>query len=273
MYRRSGLALAVLAALAAVPVALAAYPSPYASQGGEGVMSKDGSLRFVAVGQGADTVVKAVRRADGSVLMTQTLTGSFGVPMLTQNGPGGGLFRDGSTFVLQSTGYKPQTTFQLVGARDLAKRDTITLKGTFAFDALSPDASRLYLIQHTSVDDLNHYVVRAYDLGEHALVPGKIADKSQKGWVMQGFPTARISTANGRWVYTLYSNPGGYPFVHALDTVRGVAHCVGVKWTSVDQGPLFSFQLGLKAHKLVLFRADNSVYRVIDRKTWRVTTR
>jgi hypothetical protein len=273
MFRRLGLVSAVLAALAAVPVALAAYPSPYAAQGGEGVMSKDGSMRFVAVGKGADTVLKAVRRADGSVLMTQALTGSFGVPMLTQNGPGGGLFRDGSTLVLQSTGYKADTTFQLIGTKDLAKRETIALKGTFAFDALSPDGSKLYLIQHSSVDDITHYVVRAYDLGEHTLVAGKIADKSQRGWVMQGFPTARISTSNGRWVYTLYSNPGGYPFVHALDTVRGIAHCVGVKWTSVDQGPLFNFKLGLKGQKLVLFRADNSVYRVIDRKTWRVTTR
>ena len=52
-------------------------------------------------------------------------------------------------------------------------------------------------------------------------MPGRIADKTQKGWVMQGWPTARATTADGRWVYTLYSNPGGYPFVHALDTVRG----------------------------------------------------
>ena len=78
MFRRSGLALAVLAALAAVPVAFAAYPSPYASQGGEGVMSKDGSLRFVAVGQGGDTVVKAVRRADGTGLSAR-------IPAMTAN--------------------------------------------------------------------------------------------------------------------------------------------------------------------------------------------
>jgi len=270
MFRRSGLALAVLAALAAVPVALAAYPSPYASQGGEGVMSKDGSLRFVAVGQGADTVVKAVRRADGSVLMTQTLTGSFGVPMLTQNGPGGGLFRDGSTFVLQSTGYKPQTTFQLVGARDLAKRDTITLKGTFAFDALSPDGSKLYLIQHTTKDDLQHYVVRAYDLKDGALLPGKIADKTQKGWVMEGFPAARATTADGRWVYTMYWNPNGFPFVHALDTVRGIAHCVGFARTA-PSGALLDYTLGVKGNKLMIRSRGGTLYRVIDRTTWKVT--
>ena len=174
-------------------------------------MSKDGSLRYVALKSGEDTTLRAVRTSDGSVAMSQAIAGSFGVPMLTSGGPGGGLFRDGSTFVLQSTGYAANTTFQLVRAGDLALGDTIALKGTFAFDALSPDGSKLYLIQHTSVNDLQHYVVRAYDLGTHTLLPGKIADKTQKGWVMQGFPVARATTADGRWAYTMYWNPNGVP--------------------------------------------------------------
>ena len=44
---------------------------------------------------------------------------------------------------------------------------------------------------------------------------------------MQGFPAKRTASKDGRWVYTMYANPNGYPFVHALDTVNGVAHCVG----------------------------------------------
>ena len=38
---------------------------------------------------------------------------------------------------------------------------------------------------------------------------------------MQGWAVAASATANGRWAYTLYANPGGFPFVHALDTVQG----------------------------------------------------
>jgi len=30
----------------------------------------------------------------------------------------------------------------------------------------------------------------------------------------------RTTSVDGRWVFTLYQNPGGYPFVHALDTVH-----------------------------------------------------
>ena len=272
MSRRLGFVLIVLGALAAVPVSLAAYPSPYAAQGGEGVMSKDGSLRYVAFKSGEDTTIRALRTSDGSVVMTQPLSGSFGVPMLTSGGPGGGLFRDGSTLVLQSTGYASNTTFQLVHTADLALGDTIALKGTFAYDALSPDGSKLYLIQHTSANDLQHYVVRAYDLGAHTLLPGKIADKTQKGWVMQGFPVSRTTTSDGRWAYTLYWNPTGYPFVHALDTVRGVAHCVGFAATS-PSGALVEYKLAVSGGKLLVRTGTGTVYRVIDRTTWKVTRR
>ena len=47
MFRRFGLCLVVLGALAAVPLASAAFPAPYALQGGAGVLSNDGSMHFV----------------------------------------------------------------------------------------------------------------------------------------------------------------------------------------------------------------------------------
>src|SRR5579862_7396280 len=58
---------------------------------------------------------------------------------------------------------------------------------------------------------------------------------------MQGSPVTRTTSADGRWVYTLYTNQGGYPFVHALDTVLGVAHCVGLPMrnqTAIDDAKL-----------------------------------
>jgi hypothetical protein len=161
----------------------------------------------------------------------------------------------------------------VVGTDDLSTVDTITLDGVFGFDALSPDGSKLYLIQHMTTDDLNHYVVRAYDLNEHSLMPGRIADKTQKGWVMQGFAVNRIESPNGRWAYTLYVNPGGFPFVHALDTVKGVAHCIGIPWRGVDQSPVFNFKLGLKGNSLKVRWQDGRLYRAIDTRTWKLTTK
>jgi hypothetical protein len=272
MFRRFWPYLAVLAALAAVPIASAAFPAPYAMQGGAGVLSNDGSMHFVPSAAGGATLVRA-KTAKGSVVRSQTIPGSFGVPLVTQTGPAGGMFRDGSSFVLQSMGLKSTTQFVLLQTADLATRDRISLDGTFGFDALSPDGGTLYLIQHTSVQDIQHYTVRAYDLSEHTLLPGTIADKTQKSWVMQGWAVSRVTSANGRWVYTLYANPGGYPFIHALDTVHRVAHCVGLPWpATADQNDVFNFNLTLKGTKLAVRRPGGGVYRFVNTTSWKVST-
>jgi hypothetical protein len=268
----AALVVAVAAALAVTSAALAAFPGPYAVQGGEGVLSKDGSLRFIAARSAEGTFVSAISTKDQSVQMSRTFDRSLGVVTLTPGGPGEGLTRDGSALVLETAGFAAKTQFVVLRTHDLSTQGSFTLNGTFAFDALSPDASMLYLIQHKTVNDVNHYVVRAYNLRTHTLLSNRIADKTQARWIMQGWAASRAVSANGRWVYTLYANPGGYPFVHALDTVAGVAHCVGVPWPqTADQGPLFNFKLALTGNRLAVQRNDGGVYRYIDTKSWRVT--
>ena len=270
MVRRLGLLLVIVGALAVVPSASAAFPGPMAVQGGAGLANLDGSLRFVAVKAGTGTKIAAVD-AGGVMVMSRTVPGSFGTVMLTPNGVAGGLFHDGSAFVLQNLGIQPTSRFTILGTKDLATRDTITLKGTYGFDALSPDASRLYLIQHTSTEDIQHYIVRAYDLKAHTLLPGRVADKTQRSWVMQGWAVDRVTTSEGRWAYTLYANPGGFPFIHALDTVRGIAHCIGLPWTATDQNPVYSFHLALKRNSVVVHWSDGRIWRSVDTTSWRVS--
>ena len=117
-----------------------------------GVLSADGSLRFVAAKSGAGTVVSAIRTRDRTTMLTQTVRGQFGIPAVTQSGLAGGLFHDGSALVLQSMGITRTSRFLVPGTEDLAVRNPIALNGIFGFDALSPDGSRLYLIQHLSTD-------------------------------------------------------------------------------------------------------------------------
>jgi hypothetical protein len=272
MVRRLVPCLVVLAALAIAPSAFAAFPGPYAVQGGQGVLSQDGSLRFVAAKSAEGTVVNAISTSDKKVVMSRSFNTALGVVTLTPGGAGEGLTRDGSAFVLQTVGFSTKTQFMFLRTSDLSTQDSFTLNGTFAFDALSPTASMLYLIQHKTVDDVNHYIVRGYDLAAHRLLPSRIADKTQKNWVMQGWAVNRATSTNGRWVYTLYANPGGYPFVHALDTVHGVAHCVGVPWpATTEQGEVFDFKLALEGNRLSVLSSNGSVYRVINTKSWRVS--
>jgi hypothetical protein len=273
MVRRLGSCLVVMVALAAVPAAFGAFPGPYGIQGGKGVLSYDGTLRFTAAKSAEGTLVKAVSTKDGTVQASRTFDGRLGIPTLQYGKAGEGMSRDGKTFVLETAGLTDASQFLLVSTSDLATVDSFTLKGTYAFDALSPNGSMMYLIQHKTTQDVEHYIVRGYDLRTHRLLPQRIADKSQESWVMQGWAVTRATSPSGRWVYTLYANPGGYPFVHALDTVNAVAHCVGLPWpaTNGEQGPVFNFTLGLKGHMLSVRNQGGSIYRTINTTNWKVS--
>ena len=251
-----------LAGLAVAGGAYGAYPGTYGLQDGPSLQR--GSLQIRVTNDAGNTRVVTAARST-------TVKGSYGIPtMITANTPLG-LFHDGSRFVLQSTGIARHTSFVVVRTSDLQPAETISLDGSYAFDAVSPNGRFLYLIEHRS-SDLQHYVVRAYDLDAQRLLPGRIADKSQSSWVMHGWPASRVVTPSGRWVYTLYSNPGGFPFVHALDTVKRVAHCVGFAWHG-DQTQLLRYRLTLSGDRLLLRRPDGTLYRAIDRTTWAVRQR
>jgi hypothetical protein len=277
MLRR--LLVCVVVGLCAAPAAFAAGPDPGVVLGGLGVAPPGGKLRYVAIGGKRATTVTAIRRRDGRVLKWRTYRGGFGIPAVTFNFNVGGVSSDGSTLVLADTRtgngeypLKRHSTFLVVDAKSLRVRTRIELPGAYTFDALSPDASRLYLIQHVSTEELTHYVVRAYDLQSGHLLAGRIADKTQKSWVMNGMPIARATGLGGRWVYTLYQNPGGYPFVHALDTVRGVAHCIGIPWHGA-QDHLWNLRLSLRdgGRTLALHWRSGKRYLAVATGTWRIS--
>ena len=275
MLRR--LVVGLVVALAAAPAALAGGPSPGVSHGGGGVLGPGGGVRYTTVGTTRHTTVVAIR--GGLVVRSTTIDGGYGIPAIDFNGSKGGLSADGSTLVLGDTALrngryplKKQSSFAVLATNPLSLQARVTLKGDFSFDALSPDGSKLYLIQHKGGPNLNRYVVRAYDLREQRLLPGLIADRTQRGWVMQGSPVTRATSAGGRWVYTLYMNPGGYPFVHALDTVRGEAHCIGIPWKG-KQDTLWKMRLHLGdgGHTLRLDRPSGQTYVAIAAGTWRIS--
>jgi hypothetical protein len=272
MVRRLGFLLVVSAALAIVPAASAAYPAPFAVQGGRGLASLDGSVHYVTLKTGSNTRIVALGAQVGETV-SRTVSGAYGIATLTQAGLTGGLFHDGSAFVLQSIGLKPISHFVVVRSKDLMPRQTIALKGTFGFDAVSPDGSMLYLIQHTSTQDIQHYIVRACDLRARKLLPGRIADKTQASWIMQGWAVDRVSSSDGRWEYTLYANPGGYPFVHALDTVRGVAHCIGIPWRGGDTGQWnLRLALGAGGETLAVDRTSGgATFVTVDLSNWKIS--
>jgi hypothetical protein len=231
MRRLSLCLLAAVGALAVAPAALADGPL-FVMQGGAGVASRDGAFHYVPVSDGAaGTLLERIDVAHGAVYSWTRIPGSWGISTVGSGAiVGQGLSPDGKTLVLGSTAgpYASQSRFLVVDARRLKVDRTISLRGSFSYDALSPDASRLYLIQylHTGSGNLSHYIVRDYDLRTNRLLPGRIADRSENEKTMAGYAMTRTTSADGRWVYTLYQKPSGAPFVHALDTVRAAAYCI-----------------------------------------------
>lgn len=264
--------LAALSALAAAATAGASGPI-YSLQGGTGVLF--GATRFIPVPAVGDTATEllAVSTKDGTVRGQTDLAGQWGLPATPAGAEG--ISHDGRTIVLASTqaGFSAPSRFVVVDAKTMRIARRIAIRGYFAYDALSPDASTLFLVQFTrgAESDLEHYVVRAYDLRTSRLLPGRVADRTQKSWVMQGYPVTRTTSADGRWVYTLYQNAGGYPFVHALDTVAGVAHCVGIPLR--NQSGIYNLVLALHGNGRTLsvhWRSGRPFVNV-DTSTWKVT--
>jgi hypothetical protein len=250
-----------LAALAFVSLSLVAGsaaagggPSPGASTGWDGVLTSDGTLRYVAMPTGSTTVVAAVHTRTGRVERYASVRGTYGVPFVAYDGSTGGLSHDGRTLVLSSFAGAPgpgaRTSFAILGTKRLKRERILTLDGSWSFDALSPDGRLLYAVEYLSARAGN-YRVRALDLATGRLLPGSLADSKAARGEMRGSPMTRATGPGGGWAYTLYAKPGGTAFVHALDTRNRKAVCVDLPWRGVGNA-MAGVKMTVEGRRLVL---------------------
>lgn len=249
-------------ALALASAALASGPSPGVSQGRDGVLAPSGTVRYFALPARGGTMVERVGVRDGRLLSFRVLQGSFGEPRVAFDGSLGGVSHDGRTLVLASAGgrggLRSVSRLLVLDATTLALRREIVLRGDFSYDALSPDAAVLYLVQHVSAADPSRYVVRAYDVRTGRLLRGIVSDKREHETTMAGLPLARATSPGGAWVYTLYDGAGGTPFVHALDTLHRRAVCLDLYWHgSQDELTQAGLVLARNGAQLVLVRRSD----------------
>lgn len=140
-----------------------------------------------------------------------------------------------------SLGQSGRTTsnFLIVDTSLRAAPQRIDLHGDFLFDGLSADGRRLFLLENVTggVNQALQYHVRRYDVANHALAPGVIADKtSSDGNTMAGTPLGRTTTPDGRWQFTAYAFGPSGPFVHALNLVDSTAVCLDLPATNDPNG-------------------------------------
>jgi hypothetical protein len=217
-----------LAALAAFPAAAKADGIAFAGveNARVGLTSPDSGIHYATLLLPKQTVVTAVGPG-GAILNYRSLQGQWGIPMVAFDGSKAGLSHDGKTLILAQPPIgqmRKVSRFPVLSTRGLRVLQTVVLRGSFSFDAVSPDGKTLYLIEHINRKDVSQYRVRAYDLESDRLVPKPIRDP-KTGEIMHGYPVTRATSADGRWAYTL-SQAEDHSFVHALDTVGRKAACI-----------------------------------------------
>jgi hypothetical protein len=254
---------------AAVAAADGGGPSP-GLDFGNGIVAPGGKLRYSALSDGRATVLESVVIGTGRVRGFTSFKGFYGIPLVTFGGDTGGLSRDGQDLVLATWSGSPTTRFLLVNASTFQIRGRARLKGSWSFDAISPDGSQMYLIHYLGTPNQLYqpYEVRAFDWNTLLLYPGAIVDRHEPDEKMTGRPLARTGSPSG-WAYTLYTRVGKPPFVHALDTVHRRAFCVDLPWKHSGKW-IASVRLRMHGGTLELRRGGRAIARM-DTKTLRVT--
>ena len=260
--------LTVLAVLALASVAGAdkGGPSPGVALGSPGIAAAEGATRYVATHRAGTTTVRAFD-ADGRSVRRGSLGGVFGVPRVAFDGTLDGLAYDGRSLVLASASSAGgRSRFAVLSTRDLRLRRMVRLPGVWSFDALSPDGRKLYLVEHSG--DVT-YRVRAYDIVRGKLLREAVIDPRLGGRSMTGVPVTRALGPGAVWAYTLYQKPGGLPFVHALDTVRGKALCIELPWRG-NKGRLFDVRMRVEGRKLLLRGLGGADLATVDTRAFEV---
>ena len=244
-------------ALVLLPAAAAGdgLPVPMDGFGTASTVAPDGEgPRYATVRAGEDTTLLQVDQDGGEITGTRTINGRYTIPLVAIDGTPSGVSADGSTVALISprTSFdfpRRETSFVIVDVNEnggMRPRPPLTIRGDFSFDALSPDGRVMYLIEYLSAD-YNDYAVRMYDLERERLLPDPVlvAHEVSPG-EMRGLPMTRATSPDGRWEYTLYDGGGGRngtPFIHTLDTERGLSHCVDL--AMIDGNEAFRTDLEL----------------------------
>jgi len=126
-----------------------------------------------------------------------------------------GLSQDGRRAVLLRTA--PDTTVVVVSRSGSTSFQLPDRK--WSVDALS--GNTLYLIHYLD----RGYEVRRYDLAANALDPKPLKDPKGASTIWGG-AWERVSSRDGRYLFTLYLGPDGGAMVHQLDLRTAAARCI-----------------------------------------------
>ena len=163
-------------------------------------------------------------------------------------------------------GGPPGTTRFAIVRRDPlggSKSGVIELKGSFDYDAISPDGSSLYVVEHLGAAPDHRYQVRVVDVATGVLKDTIIADKRNLDEAMAGWPIAQLVRPDGM-VFTLYRG-AEHPFIHALNTVEAWAVCIDLPADNADDAmAALDWGLGAAPDGHAIFAANATLGLAVD---------
>ena len=184
---------------------------------------------------GSGTRVQQLAIASGMDEPDNVFKGHWRLPTIGSDPLPVGRSADGNTLALVEETGTGATTTSRFAVVDLSRKrlpKIIELSGSFDFDAISPNGTTLYVIEHQDAQAGGHYQVRAVDASSGRLAEGAIVDKGNPGEAMAGWAIEQQRLAQGL-VMTLYRGHE-HPFVHALDTINSGAICIDLPPTRHD---------------------------------------
>lgn len=211
------------------------------------VTEQDGaSYRYVTVNpqtKPALTIVERIEMSNGAIDRWWYLRGHYVIPAVAYDGSAGGLSANGRSLALIhfSRNFPPPPTRVAILDTGVYLRHPrragqhrpqhairyFDLRGQFAFQAISPNGSKLYLRHYRMRDRGSTHDRRpddfdlwTLDTRDGGLAPRPLSVTNSRRQ-LAGLPISGATSPDGRWAYALYDGDMRLPFLLALDTATG----------------------------------------------------
>jgi hypothetical protein len=157
---------------------------------------------------------------------------------------------------------KQRSTFLIVSPSGQRVVDLASV--AWDFDALAGDS--LYLLRYLQ----NGYQVRRYDLATSTLLARPLKDPHESALIW-GTAWSRVSSPDGRYLFTLYVGSNGGTMVHELDLRTATARCIDLPGTgNFNAGTTYAIELSHDGRTLWAASPGYGRVAAIDVKTARV---
>jgi len=198
----------------------------------------------------------------GGIFHTLPLSRPYDVPSVTISGMRGGLAQNGKWLVLETPASATDSHLLVVGTSFNSAPVAVDLPGSFAFDAISNDGERLYLLQYLSAND---YQVRFYDVLGAFLDPTVVIDKFDPTEPMTGRRLATVPSNDGQWQFTVYARANKGAFIHALQMGGPISLCLELPGSGWNSDPsVFRWSLALSPDGTRLYATNGALGLVVE---------